>query len=554
MRLLPRRRAIVGAAIVAAGTAGCAPRAVCRGEYCGTLVIAAPGEPSALLPPVSDDELDRDIYDQVFLKLADLGPAGSTVGDTGFVPQLADRWEWRDSLSLVFHLDARARWQDGRPVTANDVAFTYRVYTDSVIDSPFRDALAPIAGVEVIDSSAVVFRFTRRSPEMFFSATGQMRILPAHLLARLAPSEWHDAPFGRAPIGDGPYRFGRWVAGQSLELDADSTFFLGRPHLRRVIWRFTSDLSVAVTQVIAGDADAIQVLATPANVERVSHAARLAAYPYRGSVYGLVSLNLRAPGDRHHPHPILADAMVRRALLLSADRAAIAANVFRTGVRVPAAPLSGLWSPLWFPDLAPAPYDALAASRLLDSAGWRRDRAGDIRSRNGRKLILHLAVPGTSGSRKLYAELLQSSWRAVGVNVQIDPMEPATLQARETAGMYDMALEAWSADPSPASDFAGAWRTGGASNYGGFSDARFDRALTLATTARSASESRRAWHDALSRWIAATPAIPLYALDNVAAVDRRFADVRFRPDYWAAYLRFWRVPADRLGPRDRARS
>ena len=86
---------------------------------------------TTLLPPVSDAAIDRDVFDQIFLRLADLAPDGGTIGDAGFVPQLARSWEWTDPLTLVFHLDPRARWQDGPPVTAADVVFTFDAYTDT---------------------------------------------------------------------------------------------------------------------------------------------------------------------------------------------------------------------------------------------------------------------------------------------------------------------------------------------------------------------------------------------------------------------------------------
>src|SRR5437868_5616211 len=97
----------------------------CSGDYCGTIVFAAIGEPVTLLPAVSDEAIDRDVFGQIFLRLADIGVGGNTVGDGGFEPQLADRWDWSDSVTLVFHLNDKARWQDGRPVTAEDVAFTF---------------------------------------------------------------------------------------------------------------------------------------------------------------------------------------------------------------------------------------------------------------------------------------------------------------------------------------------------------------------------------------------------------------------------------------------
>src|SRR2546426_409641 len=92
----------------------CAHREGCTGDYCGTLVIATAGEPESLLPPVITSAVGLAVADQLFLKLADIGLSTNTVGDEDFQPQLAERWEWADSVTLVFHLDPRARWQDAR--------------------------------------------------------------------------------------------------------------------------------------------------------------------------------------------------------------------------------------------------------------------------------------------------------------------------------------------------------------------------------------------------------------------------------------------------------
>ncbi|PYO80191.1 MAG: hypothetical protein DMD67_01045 [Gemmatimonadetes bacterium] len=70
---------------------GCERRGGCTGEYCGTMVIAATGEPDILLPPVSEFATTRDVTEPIFLKLADLGLSGNTVGDEDFQPQLAQR-------------------------------------------------------------------------------------------------------------------------------------------------------------------------------------------------------------------------------------------------------------------------------------------------------------------------------------------------------------------------------------------------------------------------------------------------------------------------------
>jgi peptide/nickel transport system substrate-binding protein len=522
----------------------------CAGDHCGTLVFAAPGEPSTLLPAISDEALDRDIFDQLFLKLADIGDSGNTVGDKGFVPQLADRWGWSSPLTLTFHLDPRAHWHDGLPVRASDVVFTWDAYTDSTIDSPDRENLRHIKSVIAPDSATVAFTFDRQYPEMFFDAAYHMRILPAHLLQSVPHAQWHAAAFGRAPVGDGPYRFVRWTAGQSVELAADSAFFLGRPGIRRLIWRFTTDLTVAVTQVVAGDADAIQVLVTPANLERATNAKQLALYPYPGSVYTLLAFNLRANGDRSHPHPVLGDPDVRRALVLATDRVRMAQSVFAGHASVPPGPLSKAWSDLWFADIPVPAYDTVAANHLLDHGGWLRGADG-MRARNGTPLAFHIAVPSSSGTRKQYAQLIQEELRAVGVAVVIDEVEAATMQDKERSGAYDAALESWNTDPSPAPSISEAWLSHGPANFGRYSNPVFDQQVARAVAAIAPDSARAAWHDALATLAVDSPAIMLYALDNVAAVDRRVTNVTLRPDYWWAHLREWRIPADKLSARDR---
>ena len=79
-----------------------------------------------------------EVADHLFLRLANLGPEVITSGDNAFVPLLAKSWTRRDSVTLAFDLDPRATWQDGVPVTARDVLFTFERARNPAIapDSP----------------------------------------------------------------------------------------------------------------------------------------------------------------------------------------------------------------------------------------------------------------------------------------------------------------------------------------------------------------------------------------------------------------------------------
>lgn len=550
---MPRRsRFTFVVALAVATVAACERPGGCTGSYCGTVINAAIAEPSTLLPPSSEAVVAGDIGEQLFLKLADVGMSLNTLGDEDFQPLLAQRWEWDGPLTLVFHLDPRARWQDGQRVSATDVEFTFDAYNDAAVASPFRAKLRRVASVTQRDSLTAVFRFRERYPEMFYDAVYHMRVLPAHLLRSVPRDQWKTAPFGRQPIGNGPYRLVSWQSAQSIELEADSNFFLGRPTIRRLIWRFTPNLQVAVTQVIADQADIREQLVTPENVERARAAQQLTLYPFRGNVYTVLSFNLRARGDTSQPHPIFGERDVRRALTMAVDRASLVKSALGDLGRVPPGPMSSLlW--IWDPEIRQLPYDTAQAQRILNAGGW-RDHDGDgVRDKDGLALAFSIIVPTTSVLRRQYARLLQEQFRKVGARVEIDELEPSVIGPRLGSGNFDTAVLSWGNDPSPSSGINQNWTLGGfgGTNYGRYHNPEFQRLVDLAIAASTKERARGLWRAAVNTINADAPGIFLYALENVAAVHTRIENVQIRPDSWAALLRTWRIPPDRLIDRDR---
>jgi len=550
---MPRRSSsfLLGVLTVAA-LAGCERRGGCTGSYCGTVIDAALSEPATLLPPVTEDVVAGDIGEQLFLKLADVGMSTNTVGDEDFQALLANRWEWDGPVTLVFHLDPRARWQDGQRVSAADVEFTFDAYQDSVVGSPFRAKLRRIASVTQRDSLTAVFRFREQYPEMFYDAVYHMRILPAHLLRSVPRDQWKTAAFGRQPVGSGPYKFVRWQSAQSIELVADSTFFLGRPGIRRLIWRFTPNLQVAVTQVIADQADVREQLVTPDNVQRARAAPQLKLQTFRGNVYTYMGFNLRASGDTSKPHPIFSDREVRRALSMAVDRASLVKSALGDLGKVPPGPMSSLlW--IWDPEIRQLPYDTAQAGRILSARGW-RDHDGDgVRDKNGQPLSFHILVPTTSVLRRQYARLLQEQFRMIGVRAEIDELEFSVVTQRLQSGNYDTSILSRGNDPSPGSGITQSWtRAGfGGSNFGRYYSAEFERQVDRAIAAPTQDQARGFWRAAITTINADAPGIFLYSLENVAAVHKRIDNVQIRPDSWAALLRTWRIPQDQLIDRDR---
>lgn len=484
---------------------------------------------------------NQDVADQLFLRLAGIGPGMVTAGDRGFVPLLAKGWTRLDSVTLAFDLDPRARWHDGAPVTARDVVFTMRRARDSAIAPRLANVTRRIASVEAEGDRRVLFRFRQVYAEQLYDATFHTAILPAHLLETLPATAGAWAPFVARPVGSGPYRWVRRQEGEFTELAANEDFFLGAPEIKRVIVRVAVDADARINLLLAGDADATENIPPPlTNIERVESAGHLRLVTVPSSNLGFLLFNQRDPAHRDRPHPVLADRDVRRALVLALDRQLLVRAVLGRYGEVPYGPAS---AQLWISHGAPAAaaQDPSTARRLLAGRGWvDRDQDGVRENRRGEPLALNLIVPASSVQRQQMAALIQEQLRQVGVRLEVVRVEPAVWGERRAAGDFDIDFSATNQDPSP-SGLAYSWTCDGPGNAGRYCDRGADSLLFRAIASPTAD--RRLWHEFLRRVEDAVPAAFLYTQIYVFSVDRRFPEVTIRPV--SAWGSLWRWPAPR---------
>jgi peptide/nickel transport system substrate-binding protein len=548
------RQRLSALALLLVGAAGCdrsASSTAGNASTGGTLVVAAASDADILFPPLVAGVQGKQVVDLVFDHLAAIGPELNTVGDAGFTPQLARRWQWADdSLSIAFELDPQARWHDGTPVRAADVRFTHALMTDSVLGSPHAGGLAGVDSVTVRDSTTAVAWFARRSPEQFFDLVFNMAILPSHLLAKVPTAELRTSEFARKPVGSGRFRFARWDAGSRIELVADTANYRGAPALSRVVWSVSPDYAAATTRLVAGEADYLEGVRGDA-VERVAATADLRTVSFPSLDYGYMAFNFRDARDHARPNALFADRGVRRALSMALDRPAMVKNVLDTLGLLGIGPVTRAQTSA-DPSIAMLPYDTSAATRLLDSLGWRDANGDGVRERGGRKLEFSLLVPTSSAPRMRMAVLIQDQLKQVGVAVRIESVEANVFFERVQAHKFDAMLNAWRTDPSPAG-VRQAWGSASADagNFGSYASPRFDALVDSAAAEFDPARSKALYRRAYAQIVDDAPAVWLYELRNVAAVHRRFDISGLRADAWWAGLAGWSVPDARRIPRDR---
>ena len=171
--------------------------------------IGVENDPKTLNPLAIQSVQAADIISLMFLKLME-----EQADFLNFEPALARRWEFsEDSLTITFYLRDDVTWHDGQPVTAADVRFTWELQTDTTVAWKSRHIKERIRDVEVIDKHTVRYTFASRYPYQLMDANDGV-IVPKHVLGTVPRDSISTHAFGRAPVGNGPYKLSRWPSCQ----------------------------------------------------------------------------------------------------------------------------------------------------------------------------------------------------------------------------------------------------------------------------------------------------------------------------------------------------
>lgn len=434
-------------------------------------------------------------------------------------PAIAATWRVIDPLTWEFRLDPAARWQDGTPVTADDIAFTIARAGD-VPNSPssFRVYTRPIAGVEAVDAGTVHIRTHEPTPLLANYLSLVMVVSRRH--GEGARTEDYNA--GRAMIGTGPYRHVSWQPGQPLRLARNTGFHGPAPEFETVEFRPIANAGARVAALQAGDADLIEII-PPEQLARLrSDTARFAVAesPSNRLIFLTLDSNrettpfIRGRDGSPIPNP-LRDARVRRALSLGINRAALVGRVLQ-GQGLAAGDLG---PPGYFgtsPDLTPEPYDPEAARRLLAEAGYPNGFAVQVNGPNDRYI-----------SDEQVVQAIAQMWTRIGLAATVETKTRGLWLSEAAQLRYSVNLAGFSPNPEVLGMLETqihSWdvaRGLGTANRGRFANAAIDALIRQARTTMDDAERTRLTQAATRRALRDEHAlIPLYFQVNTWAMRR----------------------------------
>jgi ABC-type transport system substrate-binding protein len=578
-----RDRAVTGllvAVLAAAAFAIALPRAAGPASGEGTQAPSAPaspaapsgltvyregvvGRPTSVTPVTARNRADRTLVGLIYSGLVKVGP-GNTL-----VPDLAASWKVdKSGQTWTVQIRPDAAWQDGQPVTADDVVYTVEALKDPSAAGGLAAAWADVA-VEAVDAKTV--RFTLGSPVGGFLAALTQPLLPSHLLTGVPMSDLATGDFAKSPVGSGPYQLVQLDDNRAILVPAGATApatspspSASAPEVPNATSSAGASASGTASSSLSSRASPAAGTAGPAGASARPSAAAAASSPaatpspsptptpipgpnarpverievtfydteealaaafQAGAIDGAAGLSAATtrtlaslPGAS-----VLADPNVRKALLGAIDRSSIATTALGGQARV----ADALIPPeSWAYDAAKVTqigYDRSGAAKLLTGAGWTRT-GGKWTAPKGKKpyAIELLTVPGDVNPRlAAVADAVRQSWTALGLSVTVTPLSGTELAARLKSGDFTAALldieSGLEPDLFPLLDSSQVRANG--SNRSGYQDPALDRLLEAARKPGTLAVGKAAWSALLGGLSVKLPVLPIVWADE-QMVDR----------------------------------
>jgi peptide/nickel transport system substrate-binding protein len=381
-------------------------------------------------PLYATDIVDASVSKLIFAGLLTYDQHNQLAGD------LADTWDVNATGTVyTVHLRPNLTWQDGVPLTADDVLFTYQVIQTPDARSPLNNSWR---GIKVTSTDARSVTFTLPNPLASFPYSLTNGIVPKHLLGSVPMADMRSSAFNTSrPVGSGPFQW------QAIELEGGGSvdtreehillrpfanYHAGKPKLSSFVIRTFRSQPQLITSFKKQELNALVGLTEVPPELKGEGTMRAYNLPLTAAVMTFFKTT----------EGVLADVKVRQALVSASDVPGImgSLNYATVAVREPLLKNQLAYNPAF----QQPGYNPAAANAALDSAGWLRAPGSDVRKKDGKPLSFQLYANNT-GEYASVAKQLATQWRAVGVDVKlVIAPDDATFQNAIAYHSYDAVL------------------------------------------------------------------------------------------------------------------
>jgi peptide/nickel transport system substrate-binding protein len=420
---------------------------------------------------------------------------------------LADSWETPNPTTYIFHLRPNVHFHDGRPLTSADVKSTFDFILNPKNASPKRGAFRLVNSIDAPDPLTVIFHLS----EPYASFLANLMPLNAGIVPASAPSD-----FAQHPIGSGPFHFVRQSQDDEVVLQRNLNFFKAPPQLSSVRFRVVPDAVVRALELRKGSADLETSSLSPDIIPALVRQQSLTLTQRPGTNLAYLGVNLEDSA--------LSKKELRQALAFATDRESLIKYLLRGFARS----ASGVLPPNHWahePNVAQYLYDPARAEKLLDAAGFPR-------AANNTRLHLTLKC-STDEQARLIGAALQEQWRKVGIELELRPLELATLLADVARGNFQLTYLRWvgaNNDPDAFEFFFSSKRfPPNGANRGHYRSARMDSLTDQIRVEMNPEKRKELCSEVQKLFSEDLPYIPLWFTDVTSVHSRALGEPALTP-------------------------
>lgn len=502
----------------------------------GTLHFWLPQQPNHLVGLIEPDWwLSRMTEGNVFEALVWTDPDDAP--NYRQFPALAESWEVSpDHLTYTFKLRKGVTFHDGKPLTADDVIFTFDKLMDPKVKSAsLRSYFEDLAGWKKLDPYTVQFRF-KKPYWMALSMIGEVYILPKHVYQ---DGDFNKHPKLRAPVGSGPFKFEKWEEGKQIVFSRHDGYWGDRkPHIEKLVWKIVDDSSVALQLMERGEID-VGLRLTAEQYVNLPKSKKLVDNFWRVRIpdanYAWVGWNQKKP--------FFADARVRKALALLTPMKEMHEKLFHR-LYEPTTCHFYFKSAACDPAHAPLPHDPKEAMRLLEEAGWRDTDKDGVLDKDGVPFRFTYLYSVGSTTAEQMGLIMKEAFHKAGIEMDLAKTEWALFTKRLREHEFDAVTLAWGG--GPIGDPWQIWHSSSVndgSNYVFFQNKQADKLIEDARTEFDA-DRRNAMYRAFGKilydeqpymWIGMRP--------HLGLVHRKIKGAKVGLDFVGGVRDWWIDPA-----------
>ena len=406
------------------------------------VVVALNADVSTLSPLFAFSLDEGSISELLFLSLIqpDWNDAKSNLE---IKPMLAKNWEWnKDSSSITFSLRNDVKWSDGESCTAEDVVFSFDVYSDPDVQSRLYGEFGNFyidkdkhinlkKTFDIISSYSLKINFIPKSKPNLFAIA--IPIIPKHIYDKIPRKDFATAKQNMAPVCNGPFLLSSWERDQSLILKANKNSYLYNPdNISELIFKIIPDYNSRLTQLKNGEIDLMDLI-RPDDIEDLKQDKSISIIPVKGREYDYIGWNNIDPDDYNKnnkvvPNKFFGSAKVRKALTYAINRKVILEDYLNNYGELAVTPVTPIFKNSIDTSIKAYPYDVYIAKKMLAEEGWRDSNHDGILDKNGIKFSFTLDIPSGNPRREYASTVVKNNLKEIGIEMNVEQLEMPVFQ------------------------------------------------------------------------------------------------------------------------------